>query len=602
MTLRTTQRCVIVSLGAAVALAGCASPFEPMTGMQLRQAAVESVRRELEQAMSLPQTRRTVREDFSSQLGIDAQFMPELQEMVGAGQAVMDFDGGLDLFGRPQQTVEITLERVVKTTVAQNLELEFARFAPAVAAAQIVQAEAAFDWTLFSTLDLRKGDRPATSPTIGNRAVGLGTDVRDSVNWTTGIRRQFVSGGQLSIQHELIFTDTKTPGLATTPDPAKEIGVVLQYDQPLLRGFGSDVMLSQIRLQRNAERDEIAALEASLINAVTTAERGYWQLVLAHRDLQIAQRNLDRGVEIRDKVKVRVDLGLDATQAELAEANARVQTREGAVLNARRNFKLASDQLKSDMNDPELTLGSGILLVPADQPLDVPIELSLFDLLLTAMDRRPEMRQAVLSIDNTSIRLQVAKNGLLPQLNMRLQTRFSGLEDDYSSAYSDAYDGQFIDYLLELNFEYPLGNRQAEAQVRQRTLERMQATIAYRNTVRQIVLEVIRSLRNVITDYQLIAQAKTTKLAAAESLRTLNVQLKETLTLDVNNLNLALQRQDSLAQAERAEIQAMADYNNSIANLYAAIGTALERNQIEFVVPDVLPAGGRVRGGARPRR
>ncbi|MCH7791602.1 MAG: TolC family protein [Planctomycetes bacterium] len=602
MTLPTTQRCVIVSLGAAVALAGCASPFEPMTGMQLRQAAVDSVRRELEQAMSLPQTRRTVREDFSSQLGIDAQFMPELQEMVGAGQAVMDFDGGLDLFGRPQQTVEITLERVVKTTVAQNLELEFARFAPAVAAAQIVQAEAAFDWTLFSTLDLRKGDRPATSPTIGNRAVGLGTDVRDSVNWTTGIRRQFVSGGQLSIQHELIFTDTKTPGLATTPDPAKEIGVVLQYDQPLLRGFGSDVMLSQIRLQRNAERDEIAALEASLINAVTTAERGYWQLVLAHRDLQIAQRNLDRGVEIRDKVKVRVDLGLDATQAELAEANARVQTREGAVLNARRNFKLASDQLKSDMNDPELTLGSGILLVPADQPLDVPIELSLFDLLLTAMDRRPEMRQAVLSIDNTSIRLQVAKNGLLPQLNMRLQTRFSGLEDDYSSAYSDAYDGQFIDYLLGLNFEYPLGNRQAEAQVRQRTLERMQATIAYRNTVRQIVLDVIRSLRNVITDYQLIAQAKTTKLAAAESLRTLNVQLKETLTLDVNNLNLALQRQDSLAQAERAEIQAMADYNNSIANLYAAIGTALERNQIEFVVPDVLPAGGRVRGGARPRR
>ena len=602
MTLPTTQRCVIVSLGAAVALAGCASPFEPMTGMQLRQAAVDSVRRELEQAMSLPQTRRTVREDFSSQLGIDAQFMPELQEMVGAGQAVMDFDGGLDLFGRPQQTVEITLERVVKTTVAQNLELEFARFAPAVAAAQIVQAEAAFDWTLFSTLDLRKGDRPATSPTIGNRAVGLGTDVRDSVNWTTGIRRQFVSGGQLSIQHELIFTDTKTPGLATTPDPAKEIGVVLQYDQPLLRGFGSDVMLSQVRLQRNAERDEIAALEASLLNAVTTAERGYWQLVLAHRDLQIAQRNLDRGVEIRDKVKVRVDLGLDATQAELAEANARVQTREGAVLNARRNFKLASDQLKSDMNDPELTLGSGILLVPADQPLDVPIELSLFDLLLTAMDRRPEMRQAVLSIDNTSIRLQVAKNGLLPQLNMRLQTRFSGLEDDYSSAYSDAYDGQFVDYLLALNFEYPLGNRQAEAQVRQRTLERMQATIAYRNTVRQIVLEVRRSLRNVITDYQLIAQAKTTKLAAAESLRTLNVQLKETLTLDVNNLNLALQRQDSLAQAERAEIQAMADYNNSIANLYASIGTALERNQIEFVVPDVLPGGGRVRGGARPRR
>ncbi|MBN4052740.1 TolC family protein, partial [Roseiflexus sp. AH-315-K22] len=588
------------SLGLALmALAGCASPFEPMTGQELQRSALNAISRELEYAARHPLRAPLTREDYADRLGIKRQFMPELEAMTGKGQDVLDFPAGKNLFGQEQQIVAITLDQAIKSTIERNLEIGFARLSPAVQAAQVTQAEAAFDWILFSSLDAQKTDRASTSPTIGGRAVGLRADVRQSVNWTTGIRRLLTTGGQVTIQNELIFTDVQTPGLATTPNPANEVGVVLQLDQPLLRGFGSDVMLAQIRLQRNAERSQIAALRADLLNIVARAEREYWQLVLAHRDLQIAHRNLERGIGIHRIIKVRFDAGLGATQAELAETNARVESRRQDVDTALRNLKLASDQMKTSMNDPQLTLGSDILVVPSDDPLDVPIAFSMFDLLLTAMDRRPEMQQAVLGLDDTSIRLHVSKNALLPQLNLRLQTRFSSIEDDYSTAYSDAYDGQFIDYLLGLQFEFPLGNRAAEAQVRQRTLERHQATLAYQNTAQQVVLEVIRAFRNMDTNYTLIAQARTTKIAAAESLRTLLVQLEQTLSYDVNNLNLALQRHDSLAQAERAEIQALADYNNSLANLYAAIGTALERNQIEFIVPDAIPAGGRVRGGAK---
>ena len=41
-----------------------------------------------------------------------------------------------------------------------------------------------------------------------------------------------------------------------------------------------------------------------------------------------------------------------------------------------------------------------------------------------------------------------------------------------------------------------------------------------------------------------------------------------------------------LTQAERDEIGALVDYNTAIAALHAATGTALERNRIQFVVPD----------------
>jgi outer membrane protein TolC len=250
------------------------------------------------------------------------------------------------------------------------------------------------------------------------------------------------------------------------------------------------------------------------------------------------------------------------------------------------------------MNDPELPIGSSVLLVPDDAPLDEPIEFSLADLLLTAFDRRPELRQAVLSIDDTSIRLLASKNNLLPRLDLRAQVSWAALADDYGDAYDQLYEGQFVDYLLGLQFEYALGNRSAEAQVRQRTLERMQAVEAYKNAVQDVTLDVVTSLVDVLIDYQLIGEARKSKVAAAESLRTLNVQLDKTRQLDVNNLNLALQRQDQLAEAERTEASALASYNNSIAGLYRSIGTALDRNRIDFVVPDVLSDGRRVRGKA----
>jgi outer membrane protein TolC len=569
-----------------------------MTTGELKRSVTETVQRELAEAQTHVDPRVTERESKVEDLGIDPRFMPELQTLYGKGQALMDFDPGPDLFGQQTRRVRIGLERVVKSTVANNSELEFARLAPAIAQARIVQAEAVFDWTLFSSFDYTKTDQPQTAPTIGATPVGLGATVSDRTSGSIGLRRTLVSGGEFTIEHDMIYTDVMTPGLSTAPNPARELNFLLRVDQPLLRGFGSDITQAQIRLERNAERDSIAELERQLSNKVTEVEQNYWQLVLAHRRLQIAERNLERGVEVRDTLQKRLEARLRVTQAEVAEAEARVAQRRTALIQAQRDFRLASDRIKAEMNDPELPIGSSVLLVPDDAPLDEPIEFSLADLLLTAFDRRPELRQAVLSIDDTSIRLLASKNNLLPRLDLRAQVSWAALADDYGDAYDQLYEGQFVDYLLGLQFEYALGNRSAEAQVRQRTLERMQAVEAYKNAVQDVTLDVVTSLVDVLIDYQLIGEARKSKVAAAESLRTLNVQLDKTRQLDVNNLNLALQRQDQLAEAERTEASALASYNNSIAGLYRSIGTALDRNRIDFVVPDVLSDGRRVRGKA----
>src|SRR5690606_31738611 len=199
----------------------------------------------------------------------------------------------------------------------------------------------------------------------------------------------------------------------------------------------------------------------------------------------------------------------------------------------------------------------------------------------------PEIQQAILSLDNTSIRQTVADNGRLPRLDLRLQARYSGLDDDFGNATEDVIDGSFMTWLVGLAFEQPLGNRAGEAEYRKRVLERTSAGIAYRNQVQQVVLQVKSALRQMLENYKLVGDQRVARFAAAENLRAFQVEKDLSAINTVERLNLEFQRQELLAGAEQEEVAALANYNIALARLHVAMGTILERNRIEFVVPNV---------------
>jgi outer membrane protein TolC len=273
--------------------------------------------------------------------------------------------------------------------------------------------------------------------------------------------------------------------------------------------------------------------------------------------------------------------------AEYSDAVATVERRRADVIRAENALRQRSDSLKALMNDEGLTVGSEALLLPADDAPETPIVFSLLDAVTRAIELRPEIQQSILSIDDASIRQIVAESGRLPLLDMAFRARFHGLDGDTGEAYEQIGDGRFVDFLLSAVFEQPIGNRGPEAEYRASHLARMQATVEYRRVLQAVVLEVKTALRNVTTNYQLIEQTRSSRLAAAENLRTLLVQEQTIQSLTPDFLDLKFRRQESLAQAEAAEVQALTDYNVSLAEYHAATGQALERNGIVFDVPEV---------------
>lgn len=572
----------LAPLTLALILGGCEpSRLGARSASELRRALVESARRELSDAQTAPLPRLTPREDATARLELTPEALGTLDALAGPRLYEPDrLPIPADLMGQAPRTAPVTLERAIKTAASNNLAVQFARLAVAVNEAQVVRAEAAFDWTFYTGASVSRVD----APQIRRGFFGDEFDRRDLINWQAGLRRSLVGGGRFTIQQELAHVDVITPGFLAFPNPSNQVSVLLQYDQPLLRGFGSDVALAEVRLARNAERQAVQSLRRDLMRVITDTERTYWELARAQRELAILQRLLERGVEKREQLRAREAAQLEAASA-VKDAIFRVTDREAQLHRAQAVLKIAGDRLKQLVNDPELPVGSEVIPLAADAPLDQPLQFNLAEALLAALENRPEIQQAILAIDDASIRHTVARSTRLPQLDIRLQARFAEITDDVGSAYRDVFAGQFIDTVLALAFEQPLGNRAGEAELRRRQFERSQAGIAYMNQVQLVVGEVKEALNRVVTNYQLIELTRANRLAAAEVLRSTTLESELMRDFSAVRLDLELNRQERLAQAEREEIAALTDYNIAVADLYLAMGLTLERNRIRLDVP-----------------
>jgi outer membrane protein TolC len=579
---------------AALALAGCASPFgseDPDRILRRRVAA--AIDRELETLPPGTQLIETTRPpaEVITTLEDRREELEAIGPVVTAAQG--RFDMGPDLTGAVQQEVAVSLRSTIDSAVRNNLSIQIARLQPAITEADVVRAEAIFDAIFYSNVDLAKIDQPTPVAAIrqgGNLVpVGVGVNASDQYRFETGIRKTLTSGGEVFVSTDLTRFQNNAPGIMFLPDPAYTSAIRVGVNQPLLRGFGTSVNTATIRLSRNLERKTIQQLRADLLVLLDETEAAYWDLVFAWQDLAIQEWLLRVGIEVRDVMERRRDF--DTKPAEFSDAVARVEQRKGFVIERQRFVRAASDDLKLLMNDAEMSVGSEALLVPADAMVEDPIRFNLREAMLTSMTNRPEIQQAILDIDDASIRQMLADNDRLPILDVSAQMAYFGLDDSAGDSYDDLFEGSFLDWMLGMHFEWPIGNRAAEAGYRQARLRRSSAVIGYQRAVQDVVLDVKRALRNCLTSYELIQASRSNRIAQAENLRTLLVEEETLAGLTPEFLNLKFQRQDRLAGAQADEAQALVNYNKSLASLYRAMGVGLTMNRIELEIIDIDDSG-----------
>jgi outer membrane protein TolC len=477
-------------------------------------------------------------------------------------------------------TTTITVEEAIRWAIQNNLDLKLARLEPAVSKQAYLQADAVFDFVFAGNVSSRGVKIPQQQTLVGGVQFGASESVSDIQTYEASLAKKLTSGGTFTVATNATKTDSESSGFTFNPNPGWQSIGSLDFKQPLMRGFGEKIALSEVKLAKNANAKSIQDFKHALHTLVTDTEKAYLQLALQWRILQVQEWLLEQGNSVVEILELRRDY--DTSESEYAQAVATVKQRSADVIAQRAEVQNASDQLKRLMNNPELAIETTTVLSPVGDISVEDIHLSLRDTILSAAANRPDLQSLRIAVDDQNIKVKVAKNATLPQLDLQAQLSFYGLDSGVGGAYSEVFNGEYINHLIGLSFEQPLDNRFAKAGYRSSRLQRVAAITTYNKALQQVILEVKSAMRNVTTSAALVSANKSFRIAQAENLRALKVEEETLAGLTPTFLNLKLQTQAGLASARIAEFTSSVNFNSALSSLYLAAGTTLEMHQIVF--------------------
>lgn len=483
-------------------------------------------------------------------------------------QFVMDPNTGL-------QTVELTIEEALTRALANSPEITVVSFDPSIARQDITRAASEFDFTAFGRVNYEKEDSPPNSIFQPGQS-----DVR---TYETGIKQKGITGAEWSVSYGLTRA---WDDLVGRPFPLRyEPLVTFQLKQPLLRDAWQDVTLAGIDIAKLNYKIALLGFREKSEDIAAQVVSAYWGLVQVRRDAEIQQELLNRTLETLNKVEGRK--GIDATNVQIKQTESFIKIREATLLHAKKAVLDTQETLIRLMADAQLNVLDEFEIIPVSEiTLDVQ-ELEPSEVLKIAMRKNPKIRQARAGIEIADINVRVAENQKMPRLDLIASARTQGLDEDVGTSHDRLKSGDYASYAVGLSLEYPLGNRQREAELLRRRLERRQAVAKLHNVADQVAIAAKEGVRRIRIDYSETQIQKEAVGAARIHLQTLKdtEPVREQLTPEF--LLVTLQAQEILANAQRAEIQAVVDFNVSQVQLAQILGTVLELHQIKSSLPAI---------------
>ncbi len=473
----------------------------------------------------------------------------------------------------PRQ-VPLSLSGCIQRAIENNYTIRAEAHSPAIAQAQIVEAEAAFDVEFFLDTSWADSDRATISPFIA------GSD--DQRIYGGGLRQLLPTGTQASVSLNQNRLQNSLPAEFQTLNPAYSSSFVASLRQPLLRGFGLDVNRATINIRKIEHEISYETFIQRVRDTLLEVENAYWQLAQARRTVTILAVSVAQNLVTYENMKQRLDH--DATQVEVSNSEARWLSAEVNYLDAVKTIRDAEDRLLNLLNDPELKLSEELELVTSQTPFVAPLILDHFAEVRTALERRSEIRQAKQNIERARINSTVAKNLTLPKLDVSFEYEVQGIGRSADSSFDNLTTARFMSYTMGASFSYNFGERAARAQLRQARLQESQGVVWLNQQSDTIVEEVNQTIRTLMVRFEQIGPALKAVQAAGKNLRSLQAR---TQRIDPNYLQTELGAVEQLASTRTTLLRLVTEYNVGLVQLEKAKGTLLDYNNV--VVADVQP-------------
>jgi outer membrane protein len=478
--------------------------------------------------------------------------------------------------------VRMSLQEVIHRAIANNHDVKVAAFQPAIEGSRVIEAAANFDPTFFMNTQFQQ-KHELNGGEIFNSFVGLApfTEfITDSVQGTvqTGFQQNLASGGQIQLQYQSMYNWFSPQ--TTQFNPFYETDLTLSLTQPLLKNFGYDVNHAQIVIDQLNQRVSQLEFRKAVEQNVADIEKAYWTLVQQVSDIKIQQALVAETETTYKQLYNRMQEKIDVSPLQVAQAQTQLELRRTELIQFKSQARDSSDQLKALMSDPEYPVSSNVIILPADQPVETGIQLDFDDEINTAMENRLELGEQQLKVDAAVVTIGVAKNNLLPEFDFIGSTGPQGIEGNLGDTLHSTFEFGHVDFTVGFKLQVPLGNREARAIYRRSMLQHMQAIEQYRSYVEQIAVDVKTNARAVVTTWEALRSSIRSRFKAQEALERINAREKSGEPLTPEFVQLKLDIQDTLAQSQQSEAQAVANYNIALSQLEKSKGTILKYDNV----------------------
>ena len=459
---------------------------------------------------------------------------------------------------------------------------------PLIRELQVVEADAEFDPVRFVRSQFQdRVDPVGNSLTIND---GLTEQFLRENIWTgeAGVRRKLRTGADFTVSQQLGFQNSNSNNFF--PQDQGTATLALNVTQPLLRGRGRAFNQAQILIAQSSGGVAWEVFQRELQEELEGVAGAYWQLYLQRSIYLQRKRNVERGQVILDRLNGRREL--DSLPAQIARAKSSVQTRRTELANAFRNVRNAETEIRRRVADRNWMASQKIELLPQELPTVQNTGWQLDQVVKTALNHRPEIRESMRRIKIAGVQRDVSENELLPELSFLVGTYVSALQGD--SDVLGAFGDQFSStpgYSFGLEYELPRLNRAARSRFQQRHLQFKRLQNELEEVIQNVIAESQIALRRVTSAIETLAAAEEAIVAAKadldqnetrwESFALVEGDIAEGVT-PTTVLDQLLDSQERLSQTEIVYAQAEQELKASELALQLSMGTLLMHQQVSY--------------------
>ncbi len=369
---------------------------------------------------------------------------------------------------------------------------------------------------------------------------------------TRGDDPVYVFGSKLRQQR---FTEADfTLNKLNTPLPLGNFATRFGGSWTLFNSFASWHGINQAKQMNEAAGHQLDRTDQEIVFRVVSS---YYDVLLAAKELEVAEQSAKTANSIMDRSQARFDSGL-TVESDLLTAKVRMAARQQEVIRARNTLEVARAQLNTAMGVP-LDSPFQIIDALAERTLPAPV---LGEVEKQAIANRPDLKRIASEEAAQRQSVSMAKSSFGPRVNA-----FAGWEMDNPTFVAGGGGNNWLGG-IEVQLDIFQGGAKRAELSRQRALE--EKVVAMKRAASDAVrLEVRRAYYETDANRQQIDVARAATAQAQESLR-INQDRYESGLTTITDL---LGAEDAARRSQTDYWEAVYHFQTSYANLELASGS-----------------------------